>query len=44
VLVTSTVEVLSADVVVSLSDDVADGVYSTTGVVVVAANGVVETA
>jgi len=43
VLVTSTVEVLS-DGVVASSDDVADVVYSITGVVVVAGNGVVETA
>jgi len=43
VLVTSTVEVLSAAVVVVLSDDVADGVYSIAGAVVVAADEVVET-
>jgi len=43
VLVTSTVEVLSDGVVV-LSDDVADAVYSLAGVVVVAADDVVETA
>jgi len=41
--VTSTVEVLS-DGVVTLSDDVAGGVYSYAGAVVVAADEVVETA
>ena len=43
-LVTSTVEVLSADGVVEFSDDIADVVYSLAGVVVVAADEVVETA
>lgn len=42
-LVTSTVEALS-DGVIMLSDDVADVVYSYDGAVVVAGNGVVETA